>query len=235
MALNLPTELTFAAMLQKLRSRVKLHATLGNTPALEDILTEANEYVFDQLDNGLPWQSTLTLAADTALYPFVSDTGLPIARGSVQSVWIEQGDSIRMPLPQGISHAQRALADLRDIPACYDTQMTGGTDDAGLFRLEVWPTPDQAYTLYVDHNRVLARFEQPTDKPSAPSRLVLGYAIAIGKSHYQNSDADVAGQAFKTMLSNAKDKQRENRRFIPPTSERRGPQVVRTAGGYRQV
>jgi hypothetical protein len=233
--LNLPTTLDFAAMLQRLRTRVKLHPTLGSAPALEDILTEANEFVFRQLDNGLPWQSTITLAADTALYPFITDAGLPVARGSVQSVWVEQGDSIRVPLPQGISHAQRALTDLRDIPCAFDTTMTDASAQ-GVFTLEVWPTPDQAYTLRVDHNRVLARFEQSTDTPSAPQRLVLAYAIAIGKAHHQNPDAEAAGQTFRTMLADEKYRQRENRRFIPDTgASARGPQVVRTAGGYRMI
>ena len=228
--LVLPPVKTFATMLQELRSRVKLHATIGATPALESILTEANEYVFDQLDNGLPWKSTLTLAANANEYPFMTDEGVPIARGSVQSVWIEQGDSSRVPLPQGISHAQRADAALRSIPERYDTSMTNDE-----FTLEVWPTPDQGYRLHVDHNRILTRFTQAADKPSAPYRLVLGYAIAIGKAHLGQADAETAGQAFKTTLSREKDKQRENRRFIPPVTDRRGPQVVRTSNGYRQV
>lgn len=230
MALTLPAEMTFATMLQELRSRLKLHATLGSTPALESILTEANEYVFGELDNGLPYQSTLTLAANTPTYPFETDEGLPVARGSVQSVWIEQGDSCRVPLPQGIQHAQRAMSDLRAIPERYDTLLQ---DDE--WTLEVWPTPDQAYTLHIDHNRVLARFSQGTDTPSAPARLVLGYALAMGKAHYGHKDADIAGTSFKTMLLREKERQRENRRFIPPTSERRGPQVISTANGFRQV
>lgn len=236
MALILPTDLTFADMLAKLRTRCKLHATIGSTPALEDILTEACQYVFDELDNGLPWQSTLTLIANTATYPFVTDGGLPVARGSVQSVWIEQGDSCRVPLPQGIQHSQRADTAMRAIPERYDTAMTGGTNDVGIFKLEVWPTPDDAYTLYVDHNRVRSRFEQTTDVPCAPCRLVLQYAVAMGKAHYGQADADTVGQAFKTMLSNEKQKQRENRRFIPPTGgSSRYPQVISTASGFRQV
>lgn len=232
---SLPPTKTFADMLQELRSRCKLHATIGATPALESILTEANDYVFDQLDNGLPWRSTLALLANQSEYPFVTDEGLPVARGSVQSVWVEQGDSIRVPLPQGISHAQRAMTDLRTVPERYDTTMTGGVSDAGQFTIEVWPTPDQAYTLYVDHNRVLSRFSAAGDVPCAPYRLVMSYAIAMGKAHLGQADAETAGQAFKTSLAREKEKQRENRRFLPPTSECRGPQVVRTATGYRQV
>lgn len=235
MPLTLPAEQTFAGMLQKLRSRVKLNATLGSTPALEDILTEANEYVFDQLDNGLPWRSTLTVSANVAEYPFLTDEGLTIARGSVQSVWIEQGDTCRVPLPQGISHAQRADTEIRAIPERYDTTMTGGSNDQGEFTLEVWPTPDQAYTLHIEHNRILSRFSAAADKPCAPYRLVLGYAIALGKAHYQQPDAELAGQAFRTLLNSERAKQRENRRFLPPTSQSRHPQVVSTAGGFRQV
>jgi hypothetical protein len=235
MPLTLPTELTYADMLQKLRTRCKLHATIGSTPALEDILTEANEYVFDQLDDSRPWHSTLLISANVNEYPFVTAEGLQVARGSVREVWIEQGDSCRVPLSQGISQAHRADADLRTIPSRYDTTMTGGTNDAGEFTLEVWPTPDQAYTLYIEHNRILSRFSSSTDKPSAPARLVLAYAIAMGKAHLGQPDADTVGQAFKNMLANERDKQRENRRFIPPTSERRGPMVVKTASGYTQV
>jgi hypothetical protein len=222
MPLSLPSDLTFADMLAKLRSRCKLHATIGATPALEDILQEAHEYVFRELDNGLPWQSTFTLSADEALYPFITDQGLKVARGSVQSVWIEQGDSFRVPLSQGISHAQRAMPTV-SIPQRYDTQMTGGRNDAGEFQLEVWPTPDQTYTLHIDHNRVMGRFEQSTDKPSAPARLVLAYATAMGKAHYGLADAEVAGKAFRTMLADERDRQRENRRFIPPGECRDAP------------
>lgn len=230
MALILPATPTFSSMQATLRSRVKLHATLGATPALDDILNEANEYVFDQLDNGLPWQSTLTLAANANEYPWTSDEGVPIARGSVQAVWIEQGDSCRVPLPQGISHAMRADTSLRSIPEAYDSKFV---DEE--FTLEVWPTPDQTYILHVDHNRVLTRFTAATDKPSSPYRLVLLYAIAMGKAHYQQADADTAGQAFKTMLSREKVKQRENRRFIPGGSASSGPRVVSSANGFRQI
>lgn len=228
---TLPPTQTFATMLQTLRSRCGLHATLGATPALEDILTEANDYVYEQLDDGLPMTSIITLAANVSEYPWDSDEAEPIARGSVQSVWIEQGDSERVPLPQGIHHAMRADQSLRAIPERYDSRFVDG-----IFTLEVWPIPDQIYRVFIDHNRVLTRFTQPTDKPSCPSRLVLGYAIALGKAHYGKADADTAGQSFKTMLYKAKVAQKENRRYLPPSAcEPSRPRVVATANGFRQV
>ena len=52
---------------------------------------------------------------------------------------------------------------------------------------------------------------------------MLGYAIAMGKAHYGKADAETAGQAFKTMLSKEKFKQKENRRFLPPSRRAEGP------------
>lgn len=228
--LILPTAQTFASMMKTLRVRCGINETIGAAPALEDILAEANEYVFRKLDTGMPMISTLTLAANQAEYEFVSDDSVPIARGSVQALWIEQGDSQRVPLPQGISHAHRADQALRDIPQRWDTRFVDST-----FVLEVWPTPDQTYLLHIDHNRVLTRFSQPTDKPSAPARLVLGYAIAMGKAHYGRPDANTVGQSFKTMLYDEQARSKENRRFIPPVCEPSRPRVVATANGFRQV
>ena len=222
-----PTTETFASMLQKLRSRCKLHPTLGDTPALADILSEANEFVYRQLDNGYPWQSTLTIVANEARYPLITDDGLPVERGAVQQLWIADTTTSRIPMAQGITHAMRADQALRDLPTRWDTSMTDGE-----MTLEVWAIPDQQYTLHIDHNRALARFSSPTDKPSAPARLVLSYAIAMGKAHLGQQDADAAGKAFQSMLSDERDMQRENRRFLPPTACQPGdPRVVRAADG----
>ena len=231
MALTLPAEKTYAQMLQTLRSRCGLHPTIGDAPALNSILTEAHEYVYAQLDDGIPTESTLTIVVGVPNYEFESNDGDPIARGSVQEVWIRQGDTSRVPLSQGITHGMRADADLRSQPTHYGTRMVDGE-----LTFEVWPTPDKRYTLYIKHNRIITRFSEPTDKPCVPEHLVLGYAIAMGKSHYGKADADVAGQSFKTMLSSARAEQKENKRFLPPgAGQSFAPYVVSTAGGFRQI
>lgn len=233
MAITVPTPKTYAQLLQVLRSRCGLHATIGSAPALVDILTEAHEYVYEQLDDGYPVTSTLSLVANTPTYPSVSDDTVPIARGSIQTLWIEQGSTERHELPQGITHAMRAETGMRAIPEAWDSRFAG-TDDL-VWTLEFWPTPDQAYTVYIDHQRVLTRFSENADLPAVDGRLVLSYAIAMGKAHYSKPDAEVAGQAFKTMLYSAKVAAKENRRFIPPAARQPRPRVVATAGGFRQV
>lgn len=233
MALTLPTAKTYAQMMQVLRVRCKLHATIGAAPALNDILTEAHEYVYQQLDDGYPVTSTLSLLANTPTYPSTSDDGVPIARGSIKTLWIEQGSTERHELPQGITHAMRAETGMRAIPEAWDTQYAG-TDDA-VWTMEFWPTPDQAYTVYIDHQRVLTRFSEDADLPAVDGRLVLAYAIAMGKAHYGNPDAEVAGQAFKTMLYSAKVEAKESRRFLPPSMRQRQARVVSTPGGFKQV
>jgi hypothetical protein len=207
----LPKTQTYATMLERLRVRCKLHATIGDSPALKDILTEANEYVFRKLDDNIRLQSTLTLAPNTRTYDFTSDEGVTIARGSVHSVWIKQGSTDRLPLPQGITHAHRSLSTEASLPERWDTLTSDGD-----FKIELWPVPDKRYVLYIDHNMVLTRFSESTDKPSCSPQLVLAYAIAMGKAHYGQADATSALQSFMTILADEQYKQHENRRYLPP-------------------
>lgn len=224
-----PTKQTYGVMLNKLRSRLGLHATLGSALSLEDLLTEANEYVYGELDNTTPTESTLTTYASTSDYDWESDEGESIAPSSVQEVWVEQGDSSRVQLSQGITHAMRAMQ-TSTIPERYDTKFIDG-----VATLELWPVPDQSYRLYIRHNRVLQRFEQTADLPSVPQRLVFLYALSVGKAHYRQPDAQVVGQSFKTMLSTAKYNQHENRRYLPCVEKASSPYVVSTPNGFRQV
>jgi hypothetical protein len=226
----LPRTQTFATLLERLRSRCKLHPTIGDAPALKDILTEANEFVFRKLDNNTKTLSTLTLAPNTPTYDFTSDEGVPIARGSVHSVWIEQGSTDRIPLPQGITHAHRGLSTQASLPERWDTF----TQDGDL-KIELWPTPDQRYVLHIDHNMVLTRFSEPTDKPSCNPQLVLAYAIAMGKAHYGQADSQAAAQTFQTMLADEQYKHHENRRYLPRSGGGNGTSLTILPDGRHQL
>ena len=204
-----PATQTRATMLQTLRTRCGLHATLGAASALEDILTEANEYVYQQLDDGLPWQSTLTLTANIAECEFITDDGVPDCQGQRAVDLAEQGEADRVPLIPGINHA------MRPTPPSATSRPTGTASwstPSGPWRygqrrmgLRVPRRPQPGARALRDH--------RPAERPY---RLVPIHAIAR-QAHYGKADADTAGQAFKTMLSKEKFKQKENRRFLLPS------------------
>lgn len=233
--ITLPSSKNRGQMLETLRVRLKLHKTLGVTDALSDILTESHEYVYGELDNGVPQESTLTVSPNASQYEFVTDEGVQVARGSVQEVWVGQGSTSRLPLSQGITHAMRSLNQTGE-PSHYDTviQRTDAGDEQ---MFEVWPIPSDVYTIYIKHNRTMTRFENATDKPSAPYRLVLLYAIAVGKAHYQQPDAQAAMTSFNQMLSREKFRQKEEKRYFTGVENTaRKPYVVKNANGtFSQV
>jgi hypothetical protein len=76
------------------------------------------------------------------------------------------------------------------------------------------------------------RFSQPSDRPGVPDRLILLYAIANAKAHYNRSDAQAAGATFTEMLEMAKSNRHENKRYI--VNARKGVEetVRSTPSGY---
>lgn len=52
---------------------------------------------------------------------------------------------------------------------------------------------------------------------------------------FQSTPVIADGRAFKTMLYKEHVKQKENKRFVPPSMAPLRPRVVATAGGFRQV
>jgi hypothetical protein len=225
-----PSAQNFGTMLEKLRLRLKLHPTVGTADVLKDLLTQANEYVYGELEQGIPYESQITAYPNTQSMCFETDDGMQVAAGSVLDVWAGQGSQLREPLTQGITHGMRSLQET-GYPTHYDThyERNQSTD---VYMLELWPVPNGTYTIYVRHNRMLARFEQPSDKPSAPYRLVLEKAIVTAKAHYQQPDAQVAQQDFMRMLNKEKFNRLENRRFVPAqTNGMRQPQLIAAGNG----
>jgi len=142
----------------------------------------------------------------------------------VRWVWIAQGDTLRLPLLQGITERHREHADLRDTPSRYDT-LNG--------QIELWPVPDRAYELLIEYEASPARFSQDADRPGVPDALVFQLALATAKAHYRHADAQVAGEKFETMLRKFKAAQHEGRRYVAGQCEDAALHVVATADGYR--
>lgn len=221
---------TLGELLTELRVRLGFasqgSAARTNEATLKSFLQEAHDFVFSELDPpAMRKKSIITTQAQSYLYDWHDDAAdEDIEPTSVLSVWVKVSGSIREQLTCGVSEADRSDEALTGQPEKYDT-LNG--------QLEVWPTPDRSYDLIVEHTAVKSRFSQASDRPSVPDRLVFLYALANAKAHYRHPDAQAPAQAFQTMLSKEKARQKEGRRYFASIdSGDREAQVVKTASGY---
>ncbi len=223
---------TFGELMAELRARLGFvtqgSASKGNEAVLKSFLQEAHEYVYSELDPpALRTKSTIAVEANSYLYDWHDDQrDLDIEPGQVLSIWVKSSDTTRRKLAQGISESYRANTTMRGEPERYDT-IDG--------QLEIYPIPDRAYELIVEHIAGKGRFDRASDRTSVPDRLVFLYALASTKAHYRHPDAQVPAKAFEVMLGKAKTKQKENSRFVAASMTEGASinsQVARTANGY---
>ena len=222
---------TLGELMTELRARLGFvaqgSASKNNDLVIKSFLQEAHDFVFGELEPPDRRKKTIIrLQGGSFLYDWNNDQDdEPIDPGRVISVWLKETDTIRTPLTQGITEADRSLDDIREQPQKYDT-LDG--------QMELWPIPDQPYDLVVEYIAGKPRFDRTPDRPGVPDRLVFLYALANAKAHYRHPDAQAAAATFQSMLGKEKNRQRENRRYFMQGETTRGQaQVVRTAnGGY---
>jgi hypothetical protein len=222
---------TLGDLLTELRVRLGFiaqgSAVKNNEAALKSFLQEAHDYVYGELAPPVMRKKTaIRMLPNSYLYDWHNDIeGEDIEPGNVLSIWLKVSDTIREPVHQGITEADRAFSTMRQRPQKYDT-LNG--------QLEVWPVPEREYDLIVEYTAGKSRFEQHGDRPSVPHRLVFLYALANAKAHYRQTDAQAPAKSFEMMLNKEKVRQKENRRFFAsPGTPNREPQVARTTnGGY---
>lgn len=201
-------------------------ASHNNDAVIHSFLQEAHDYVYGELDPPvLKKRAEISLSSGSRLYDYNNDVeDEPIDPLSVKTMWILWPDSEQASeLRQGITEGMRSFSTVRQMPERWDT-LNG--------QIELYPTPDQAYTLVVEYTAGKNRFTQQSDRPSVPDRLLLQYAIATAKAHYRHPDAQVSAISFKTMLDKQKSRQHENRRYFVGGGSEIAPQVVKTAAGY---
>lgn len=223
---------TLGELLTELRSRLGFvtqgSASKGNEATLKSFLQEAHEYIYSELDPpSLRTKSIIPLETNSYLYDWNDDKrDMPIEPGQVLSIWVKSSDTTRRQLSQGISEHDRSNETIRAEPQKYDT-IDG--------QLEIYPVPDQEYELIIEHIAGKARFDRASDRPSVPDRLVFLYALANAKAHYRHPDAQVPAKAFEVMLGKAKNKQKENTRYVAASMNESvsvNVQVARTSNGY---
>ncbi|AZY49594.1 hypothetical protein C0J09_10935 [Bordetella avium] len=195
-----------------------------NRDLLNDFLQEGQAVILEKAGASiLARRCVIRLSAGSRLYDWHDDQDdVDIDPGWVGSVWVQAGDTHRDLLVQGITERQRESTSSRGLPERYDT-LSG--------QLEVWPTPSEACDLIINYTLNETRLEQDQDRPSVPWRLLLAYAVSVGKAHYRHPDAQVAGQMFTQLLAAYTGRQHENRRYVAHRGIPASAGVVMTSDG----
>lgn len=199
--------------------------SMNNRHLMDSFLQEAHSFICSEVEvKNLNRRGLINLSAGSRFYDWHNDADdEDIDPGRVSSIWVQISDLNPVQLVQGISEYQRSYTDLRSYPERWEN--VGG-------QIEVWPTPDQAYSMIVWYTAPRARFERDSDRPSVPDELLFMYALSMAKAHYRHSDAQVYGTMFERRLRTFKAEQHENKRYFiqgDPTGDL--PQVARSADG----
>lgn len=219
---------TLGELLVELKARLGFQTQGASTmladPLFISFLQEAHDYVFEAL--GAPLSSkrtTIKLSTGSKLYDFHNDEeDEPIDPHGVESIHIYDTETSQYKLKQGITEQMRCDDVTRSAPERYD--IING-------QIELWPTPDQEYPMVVLYQQSANRFTQQSDRCSVPDRLVLLYAIASAKAHYNHRDAQTAGNIFQKYLRIEKQKQHDNMTYSVKPRPESARQVRRTGDG----
>lgn len=123
----------------------------------------------------------------------------------ITGVWVEDLNSTWIPLAQGINPTYFTMVTQPGLPARFEIRQN----------IEVFPAPDQAYTLRVQGHFGLMRFTEDDDICTVDPDLLFLWALARAKNHYQQPDArDIAAEA-NTLLRDVVAASHGIKRYVP--------------------
>ena len=96
------------------------------------------------------------------------------------------------------------------IPTRYEIRH-GATNQP---QIEIWPEPDAAYPFRLEYYMRIGRFKEATDRVTVAPELVFLHALAAGKAHYRQKDADTIGTQLNALLLKYRGKQHKGRRYL---------------------
>lgn len=150
---------------------------------------------------------TVPIVAGTVLYAFPTLAGPPLVTlepRRISMVSVQDGSLRTPPLREGIVSSMYS-GGTSGIPTFYDVRD----------QLEIWPTPDKAYTLHVEGFQTLGAFAADADTATVDDEIVFMLALANGKAHYRQPDAEIYANELKSLLGRFKGYSHGGRRYIP--------------------
>lgn len=164
-----------------------------NSSLLDSFLLNAQEQLYASFEwrNLIKYDEKITGVGQT-LYDWATDcdpTHLRDVAVYDGTRWIQ--------MIEGISWDQRS----------YDTQFQPSHYER-FTQMEIWPAPNQAYTIRRYYVARPSRFTQDNDRASIDDGLVFLHALTNAKLHYKQSDGDAYANQLNAMLDKLKGKNR---------------------------
>lgn len=172
-----------------------------NSSLLDSFIQNAQ----DQLFASFEWRNLIKYdEKETGVGQSLYDWATDCDPANVQNMAIYDG--VRwVPMTEGISWSQRSV-ETQFIPTHYER----------FGQMEVWPIPDDIYTIRRYYVATPARFTQDNDRASLDDGLIFLHALTNAKLHYKQTD----GQAYANQLSAMLDKLKSKNRGSAVTSRR---------------
>ena len=151
----------------------------------------------DQLFAAFEWRNLIkydekTTGVGQTLYDWASDCDPTHIRQIAiydGSRWVTMAEGIDWPMRSN---------DQRFMPSRYERYN----------QMEVWPSPDAAYTIRRYYVATPARFTQDNDRASIDDGLVFLHALTNAKLHYRQEDGQAYANQLNAMLEKLKAKNR---------------------------
>ncbi|KAK6697644.1 hypothetical protein SNK04_013739 [Fusarium graminearum] len=213
---------TLADLRKRLMIRLGFAAQANNPPPgmkelLNDLLQSAQVALFRRPTGefrNVRWFSW-PLTAGQRLYDYPDNDekngpqNCPATLDPRQVTWVgRERDGVWAEMHQGINPRSYTTSELTGLPQRYEFRNC----------IEIWPAPDETLgNLVIKGKFDLNRFTEDADKTTIDSEIVFLLALANGKQHYRQPDAQTYIQQLEVMIST----------WLPARMPRRGTSRVR--------
>lgn len=137
-------------------------------------------------------------------YPTLDAGATLLEPRRIINVSVQDGTTRSGPLREGITPSMYSNA-ASGQPSHYEARN----------QLELWRTPDKIYTVHIEGFIKLKPFTADAHEATVDDELVFMLALANGKAHYRQADAEVYAREVTTLLGRFKGAAHGGRRYIP--------------------
>lgn len=191
----------------ELRERLAM-ATSGeaanrNTNLLNSFINDAYYLICNNLEIANYFRrAQIELQNGEKYYDYYNDSdNEEIDSGKVLNVYYRKGENV-IKLIKGITEYQRAAPENSE-PYYYDTIFINKP------QIEIYPSAIEG-TLVIEYQSGFKYLTAETQRPIVNDRLILLHALALAKSHFRHTDAQIIMQQFSQALRDEKGKQHQN-------------------------